>query len=105
MQCFRSFHTAERTIEGVEAAHMAGAEGQRLKAVLGAGPYLRLLVPVAQQPQHFPALKRGAVGLRELSRSRMREASRRWFFCLRLASLLTSAASPMNTRWPRSSAK
>ena len=22
MQCFRSFHTAERTIEGVEAAHM-----------------------------------------------------------------------------------
>jgi transposase-like protein len=21
MQCFRSFHTAERTIEGVEAAH------------------------------------------------------------------------------------
>ena len=24
MQCFRSFHTAERTIEGVEAAHMMG---------------------------------------------------------------------------------
>ncbi len=22
MQCFRSFHTAERTIEGVEAMHM-----------------------------------------------------------------------------------
>ena len=22
MQCFRSFHTAERTIEGVEALHM-----------------------------------------------------------------------------------
>jgi IS6 family transposase len=22
MQCFRSFHTAERTIEGVEAAHI-----------------------------------------------------------------------------------
>jgi hypothetical protein len=22
MQCFRSFHTTERTIEGVEAAHM-----------------------------------------------------------------------------------
>ena len=22
MQCFRSFHTAERTLEGVEAAHM-----------------------------------------------------------------------------------
>lgn len=22
MQCFRSFHTAERTIEGIEAAHM-----------------------------------------------------------------------------------
>jgi IS6 family transposase len=22
MQCFRSFHTAERTIEGVESAHM-----------------------------------------------------------------------------------
>jgi transposase-like protein len=22
MQCFRSFHTAERTIEGLEAAHM-----------------------------------------------------------------------------------
>jgi len=22
MQCFRSFHTAERTIEGVEATHM-----------------------------------------------------------------------------------
>jgi transposase, IS6 family len=22
MQCLRSFHTAERTIEGVEAAHM-----------------------------------------------------------------------------------
>ncbi len=22
MQCFRSFHTAERTIEGVEASHM-----------------------------------------------------------------------------------
>jgi hypothetical protein len=22
MQCFRSFHTAERTIEGMEAAHM-----------------------------------------------------------------------------------
>lgn len=22
MQCFRSFHTAERTSEGVEAAHM-----------------------------------------------------------------------------------
>jgi hypothetical protein len=21
MQCFRSFHTAERTIEGIEAAH------------------------------------------------------------------------------------
>ncbi len=24
MQCFRSFHTAERTIEGVEALHMVG---------------------------------------------------------------------------------
>ena len=24
MQCFRSFHTAERTIEGIEAAHMMG---------------------------------------------------------------------------------
>ena len=23
MQCFRSFHTAERTLEGVEALHMA----------------------------------------------------------------------------------
>jgi len=22
MQCFRSFHTAERTLEGVEALHM-----------------------------------------------------------------------------------
>lgn len=22
MQCFRSFHTAERTLKGVEAAHM-----------------------------------------------------------------------------------
>ncbi len=22
MQCFRSFHTAERTIEGIEALHM-----------------------------------------------------------------------------------
>ena len=22
MQCFRTFHTAERTIEGVEAAHL-----------------------------------------------------------------------------------
>ena len=22
MQCFRSFHTAERTLEGIEAAHM-----------------------------------------------------------------------------------
>ena len=22
MQCFRAFHTAERTIEGMEAAHM-----------------------------------------------------------------------------------
>jgi transposase, IS6 family len=22
MQCFRTFHTAERTIEGIEAAHM-----------------------------------------------------------------------------------
>lgn len=22
MQCFRSFHTAEQTLEGVEAAHM-----------------------------------------------------------------------------------
>jgi IS6 family transposase len=22
MQCFRSFHTAERAIEGIEAAHM-----------------------------------------------------------------------------------
>ena len=22
MQCFRSFHTAERTLEGVEAMHM-----------------------------------------------------------------------------------
>ncbi len=22
MQCFRSFHTAERTIEGIEAMHM-----------------------------------------------------------------------------------
>ena len=22
MQCFRSFHTAERTIEGIDAAHM-----------------------------------------------------------------------------------
>jgi transposase, IS6 family len=27
MQCFRSFHTAERTIEGIEAAHMM-AKGQ-----------------------------------------------------------------------------
>ncbi len=24
MQCFRSFHTAERTLEGVEALHMMG---------------------------------------------------------------------------------
>jgi transposase, IS6 family len=24
MQCFRSFHTAERAIEGVEALHMMG---------------------------------------------------------------------------------
>ena len=24
MQCFRSFHTAERTLEGVEAMHMIG---------------------------------------------------------------------------------
>jgi IS6 family transposase len=24
MQCFRSFHSAERTIEGIEAAHMMG---------------------------------------------------------------------------------
>ena len=24
MQCFRSFHTAERTLEGVEALHMIG---------------------------------------------------------------------------------
>jgi transposase-like protein len=22
MQCFRSFHTAERTLEGIEASHM-----------------------------------------------------------------------------------
>lgn len=27
MQCFRTFHTAERTIEGIEAAHMM-AKGQ-----------------------------------------------------------------------------
>jgi transposase-like protein len=24
MQCFRSFHTAERTLDGVEALHMMG---------------------------------------------------------------------------------
>ena len=24
MQCFRSFHTAERTMEGIEALHMIG---------------------------------------------------------------------------------
>ena len=24
MQCFRSFHTAERTLEGIEALHMMG---------------------------------------------------------------------------------
>jgi transposase-like protein len=33
MQCFRSFHTAERTIEGVEAAHMM-RKGQ-LKRISG----------------------------------------------------------------------
>lgn len=34
MQCFRSFHTAERTLEGVEAAHMmrSGAPGPPLAA-------------------------------------------------------------------------
>lgn len=33
----------------------------------------------------------------------MREASLRSFFCLRFASRLISAASPMSTRWPRPS--
>lgn len=33
MQCFRSFHTAERTLEGVEALHMM-RKGQ-LKRISG----------------------------------------------------------------------
>ena len=33
MQCFRSFHTAERTLEGIEAAHMM-RKGQ-LKRISG----------------------------------------------------------------------
>lgn len=28
VQCFRSFHTAERTLEGVEALHMMGRAGE-----------------------------------------------------------------------------
>lgn len=28
MKCFRSFHTAERTIEGIEAAHIMIRKGQ-----------------------------------------------------------------------------
>ena len=33
MQCFRSFHTAERTMEGVEALHMM--RKGRLKRISG----------------------------------------------------------------------
>jgi hypothetical protein len=31
MQCFRSFHTAERTLEGVEAAHDEEGAGQEIR--------------------------------------------------------------------------
>jgi hypothetical protein len=36
MQCFRSFHTAERTIEGVEAVHMM--RKGRIKRIDGRDP-------------------------------------------------------------------
>jgi transposase, IS6 family len=38
MQCFRSFHTAERTLEGVEALHiMRKGQVKRLDGRDGAG--------------------------------------------------------------------
>ncbi len=50
MQCFRSFHTAERTIEGVEAMHMM-RKGQvkRLdgRAAIGQAKFVASLFRVA----------------------------------------------------------
>jgi transposase-like protein len=50
MQCFRSFHTAERTLEGVEAMHML-RKGQvkRLdgRDAIGRGQFVETLFGVA----------------------------------------------------------
>ncbi len=50
MQCFRSFHTAGRTLEGVEALHMIGkGQAKRLdgRDALGQAKFVASLFGVA----------------------------------------------------------
>lgn len=59
MQCFRPFHTAERTIEGVEALHMM-RKGQ-VKSIdgrdaLGQAKFVASLSGIATQPKSYEAL-------------------------------------------------
>lgn len=50
MQCFHSFHTAERAIEGVEAMHMMGkGQVKRLyrKDAMGQAKFIESLFQIA----------------------------------------------------------